>query len=28
MMMTPSTFLQELPQGLYQQLRLKRTQGW
>jgi DNA helicase-2/ATP-dependent DNA helicase PcrA len=28
MMMAPSTFLQELPAGLYQQLRLKRTQGW
>jgi DNA helicase-2/ATP-dependent DNA helicase PcrA len=28
MMLAPSTFLQELPAGLYQQLRLKRTHGW
>jgi DNA helicase-2/ATP-dependent DNA helicase PcrA len=28
MMMTPSTFLQEISPGLYQPLRLKRTHGW
>jgi len=28
MMMQPSTFLQELPEDLYQQLRIRRSQGW
>ena len=28
MMLTPSRFLQELPDDLYEELRIKRSYGW
>jgi DNA helicase-2/ATP-dependent DNA helicase PcrA len=28
MMLTPSRFLEELPEGLYEELRIKRSYGW